>query len=190
MLLTGGRSRRMGRDKAAIPLAHGGASSTLARRTADLLRSIAEPVLEVGPGYSGLPAVREDPPGSGPLAATAAGWSALAELGWKDPVLVVATDLPLLTSGLLRWLADRAGDLSLVPVAADRVQPLCARYRWSDLAEAAKLVEAGRRSMADLLSVIDAVLIPEEEWVGPAGDARVLQDADTPADLRRLLDRT
>lgn len=177
----------MGRDKATITVESGGAPATLARRTAGLLRAVADPVVEVGPGSSGLPAVRESPPGSGPLAATAAGWSALVDLGWHGPALVVATDLPLLSSGLLAWLAAHPDDRSLVPVAADRVQPLCARYRSSDLARAAGLLSAGRRAMADLLAAIDPVLIRPEEWAGPAGGTAALEDADTPADLRRLV---
>ncbi|MST35182.1 NTP transferase domain-containing protein, partial [Acidimicrobiaceae bacterium USS-CC1] len=50
LLLTGGRSRRMGRDKAALVV--GG--RTLAQRTADLLRraGLGGPLLELGPGVS------------------------------------------------------------------------------------------------------------------------------------------
>lgn len=177
----------MGRDKASIPVPGTGPGTTLARRTAGLLRGVADPVVEVGPGHSGLPSVSEDPPGGGPLAAAAAGWRALVDLGWHGPVLVVATDLPLLSPGLLEWLAGHPAERAVVPVAGDRVQPLCARYRSSDLAHAADLVTAGRRAMSDLLAVIDPVLIPEQEWAGPAGGADALEDADTPADLRRLV---
>lgn len=186
MLLTGGRSRRMGRDKATIAVA-AGSPTTLAQRSAGLLRFLGGPLVEVGPGRSGLPAVQEDPPGGGPLAAVAAGWQALRDLGWHGPVLVVATDLPLLSPGLLEWLAGHPAARTVVPVAGDRVQPLCARYRFSDLGRAADLVASGRRAMSDLLAAVDPVLIPEEEWAGPAGGAAALEDVDTPADLRRLM---
>lgn len=56
LLLTGGASRRMGADKALLEI--GG--RRLADRGASVLAAVCHPVLEVGPGVSGLPAVRED----------------------------------------------------------------------------------------------------------------------------------
>ena len=47
--------------------------------------AVADPVIEVGPGWtSGLPYVREDPPGSGPLVALWAGVEALREMGERN----------------------------------------------------------------------------------------------------------
>ncbi len=77
ILLAGGRSQRMGRDKATLPW-HG---STLARRALGLLARVAEPpvVVVCAPGQE-LPAlpgwvqvVRDPEPGLGPLAGLAAG---------------------------------------------------------------------------------------------------------------------
>jgi molybdopterin-guanine dinucleotide biosynthesis protein A len=65
ILLTGGKSRRMGHDKSQLIVV----GSTLAVRTARLLRLVVETAVEVGPGVSGLPTTLEEPPGSGPLAA-------------------------------------------------------------------------------------------------------------------------
>src|SRR5579872_5975186 len=96
VLLTGGASTRMGRDKASITV--GG--DTLAGRTGRLLRRVADPCVEVGPGVSGLPAVREDPPGAGPLVAVSAGWDALGD-GAFSGALVVAADLPFVSERLL-----------------------------------------------------------------------------------------
>src|SRR5205807_1911161 len=69
LVLTGGTSSRMGRDKAALPV--GG--QTLAERVAGRLSGVVAPVLEVGPGRCGLPVAPEDRPGAGPLAALVAG---------------------------------------------------------------------------------------------------------------------
>jgi molybdenum cofactor guanylyltransferase len=183
LLLTGGASRRMGRPKATIP---GPDGQTLARRTAALLELEAAPALEMGPGFSGLPHVLEDPAGSGPLVAIACGWRALESAGWSGRVLVVATDLPRLTRGLLAWLARHPSPASLVPVSDGRPQPLCARYSVTDLRTAVDLVTTGARAMGALLDAIRPRLVDEEEWAPAAGDSGALADADTPSDLRFL----
>ncbi len=158
----------------------------MAARTAELLAAVCHPVVEIGPGRTPLPAVLEPHPGSGPLAAIAAGWAGLEAAGWTGPVLVVATDLPNLTLGLLRWLGDHPHPGSVVPVRSGRVQPLCARYSPADLEVARALVGAGRRSMGDLIGAVAPHLADEAEWSGPGGGLAVIDDVDTPADLTRL----
>jgi molybdenum cofactor guanylyltransferase len=192
LLLTGGASRRMGRNKAELVLSSRAGLSkeaegselldglTLAERTASLLANATTIAIEVGPGFSGLPHVCEAPPGSGPLAALVAGWAELGRLGYAGPVLVVATDLPRLTSGMLDWLARFRSNQSVVPVARGHLQPLCARYEASDLILATRLVAEGRRAMSDLLEAVDAVLAPEETWCEFSGDPLCLDDLDTP----------
>lgn len=195
LLLTGGASRRMGRNKAELVLSDRAGSSsdrdvsempgglTLAERTAGLLAAATTTAIEVGPGFSRLPHVCESPPGSGPLAALVAGWAELGRLGHAGPVLVVATDLPRLTSGMLDWLARFGSGRSVVPVARGRLQPLCARYEATDMVRATRLVEDGRRAMSDLLEAADALLAPEAMWGQFAGDPRCLDDVDTPNQL-------
>ena len=182
LLLTGGASRRMGRDKASLPLPGG---LTCARRTAGLLRLVTEPVLEVGPGASGLDAIRERPAGAGPLAAVAAGRAELRRRGHRGPALVVACDLPLLTAAVLRLLADHPGSGSVVPVVDGRPQPLCARFGAEALDAAAGLLRAGKRAMGCLLDVASVTWLAEDGWSGVA-DATAFGDVDTPADLDRL----
>jgi molybdopterin-guanine dinucleotide biosynthesis protein A len=184
LLLTGGASRRLGRDKAAILV--GGVP--LARRTAALLVEVAEPVIEVGPGYTGLAQVREVPAGAGPLAAMAAGWTALAAGGRPRAVLVVATDLPQLTGGLLALLASHPGVGCVVPVdRSGRPQTLCARYPAAALARSVRLVAAGRRAVRTLLDGEEVSWLPPDVWEPAAGRALALADLDTPDDLARLV---
>ncbi|MDE3206777.1 MAG: molybdenum cofactor guanylyltransferase [Acidobacteriota bacterium] len=188
MILTGGGSRRMGRDKAAIAWPDPD-SPTLAVRTATLLTAVCPTAVEVGPGHTELARVREAVPGGGPLAALVAGWRGLVAAGWTDPVLVVATDLPLLSEGLLRWLADFPDQRSVVPLAGGRVQPLCARYSPADLDLAARLLARGRRALLSLVEDLDAAHPDEAVWAAPAGHPAALDDADTPGDLTRMAGR-
>jgi molybdopterin-guanine dinucleotide biosynthesis protein A len=176
----------MGRDKATLVVGEG---APLAERTADLLLAVAAPVLEIGPGYTGLPRVQESPPGGGPLCALAAGWAGLKSLGWPDPasVLVVATDLPRLTAGLLTLLAGYPAIGPVVPLDRDkRSQPLCARYPMGALGLAAQLVEEGERSVRALLAGLNPTWVAPSVWQPAAGDPDALADVDTPADLTAL----
>lgn len=185
LLLTGGRSRRMGRDKALIEI--GGIS--MARRLADMLGEVAFPVVEVGPGYSGGWAARETPPGGGPLAAVAAGSSALDHLGHTGPALVLACDLPLVTVEALRLLAHWPGPNSVIPIVDGRAQPLCARWSTLDLRTAGKVLAAGERSLRHSPDRLGAVLLDETQWGKKVGrDA--FMDVDTPRDLADLIIHT
>ena len=180
ILLTGGSSTRMGRDKATIEV--GGAP--LARRLAEILAGVTSVAVEVGPGRSGLPAVTETPPGGGPLAAVVAGWRELTrQSGEKRATLVLASDLPDVPAALLDLLASQPGEVSAVPVRHDRLQPLCARWSVADLERAASQLAAGERSLRHVFGP-DAILMDQGAW-GSAAPGSALDDVDTPEDLAR-----
>lgn len=181
LLLTGGRSRRMGSDKAGLVV--GG--EPLGRRLGRLLASVADPVLEVGPGASGLEAVREDPPFGGPLAAVVAGWRGLGDRGHTGAVLVVACDLPLLDAPLITMLARWPAGGSVVPVLDGRRQLLSARWSPGDLDAATSAFAGGERALRAVPLGPGLVELGEGDF--PAGaPARGLADVDTPEDLARL----
>lgn len=171
----------MGRDKASLPLGE----ATCAERVGARLSHVVAPTLEVGPGRSGLSAVRENRPGEGPLSALAAGWEALDTMGHRGPVVVLACDLPLISAPLLRLLASHASSGSVVPVVDGRPQALCARFSAAALEHGARAAAAGWRSLAPLLDHGDVVWLEEPDWARVA-DRRTFTDVDTPADLARL----
>jgi molybdopterin-guanine dinucleotide biosynthesis protein A len=175
----------MGTDKALIEID----GRRLVDRAAALLSSVVDPVVEVGPGWSALPAVRENPPGSGPLAALAAGAAALRAAGHDGPVLVLAVDMPRVGPELLRFLAGRAGPATAVPRAGGHPQPMCARYGPDVLAAVDERLAAGGRSLRDLLETLAASgavsWVEPQEWEPVAGP-EAFADVDTPEDLRRL----
>jgi molybdopterin-guanine dinucleotide biosynthesis protein A len=169
----------MGSPKAAIWFR----GESLAGRTARLLESATHPVIEVGPGFTNLPAVRDPEPRQGPLAALVAGVEYLEAGGWDGAVVVVATDMPFLSPELVGWLAGHPGDRSVIPTDCGRPQVLCARYSRGDLEMAAGLARTGKRAMRDLLEAIDPVYAGPEEWMPVTGESRALTDVDTPAQL-------
>jgi len=186
VLLTGGLSRRMGVDKATIRIG----SETLATRAARVLAAVCDPVLEVGPGWSGLRAVADEPRGQGPRAALA---TAVSVLGATTPILLFGVDLPRVEVDLLELVAGWPGPESAVPMHAGIPQLCCARYGPAALA---LLAEPGpepgpeaepeaRRSLRSLLTHTGYSPIAEADWQRVAS-ADALDDVDTPQDLARL----
>lgn len=187
LLLTGGRSRRLGQDKAAVRLRLGGA--TLAEQAADVLGSVTAPTLEVGPGWTKLPVVTEGHKPQGPLVALAAG---AREVSGCAAILVLACDMPLVSVALLRWLVDHPRPGTVVPLTGHppTPQPLCARWAADDVGRADGLVAAGERSLKALLAASSVTYVPPEEWLPHAGAvaAAAFEDVDTPAALARMRD--
>jgi molybdopterin-guanine dinucleotide biosynthesis protein A len=180
ILLTGGRSRRLGTDKATLTVD----GETLTVRAGRRLAAVCAPVVELGDGGSGLPSLRETPAGAGPLAALAAAGAYLRERGHGGPALVLAVDLPDVDVPLLELLRDWPGEPTAVPMRNGRLQLVCARYGGDALLAAQSLVTGGVSSLHALLDVVEHDVIDEAEWhrVAPAA---ALADVDTPADARR-----
>jgi molybdopterin-guanine dinucleotide biosynthesis protein A len=181
LLLTGGASRRLGVDKATLVLD----GETLAQRAAGRLASVCDPVLEVGTGVTRLQHAREEPAGSGPLAALVAGTEALGSLGHTGAAVLLAVDLPNVDVPLLELLRDWDGLPTVVPEAGGRLQPVCARYGPDALRVAAALVRDGARALHGLLDVVEYDIVPMPMWrtVAPS-DAFV--DIDTRDDADRV----
>ena len=177
IVLTGGSSRRLGVDKATLTL--GG--ETLAARAARLLSVICQHLVEVGPGASGLPAVRENPPGSGPLRALVAGVAALSATRPVESVVLLACDLPNVAP-VLHALAASSGDQVVVPLdESGRRQYVCARYGPDALARAAVFAATGEQSLRALFDAIGPSGVVEIDGFAPG----VFADIDVPADAQR-----
>jgi molybdopterin-guanine dinucleotide biosynthesis protein A len=180
IVLTGGKSARMGRDKASLEW--GG--STLARRTADLLARVCHPVIVAGipvlHGQYGYPVIEDEPGASGPLAGVVAALRR-SRAEWN---VVVACDMPGLTQEFLADLIRRARNSDadcIVPVAPlGRMHPLCAAYRLPTLEPLAAALRDGTRKMRDALESIRC-----EQWA--VDDARPLCNVNTPEDWREFL---
>lgn len=178
LLLTGGASRRFGRDKALLPVD----GTPAAVRLADVLSSVVSPAREVGPGRTSLARVRESSP-EGPLVAVAAGVAALRADGFDGGAVVLACDLPLVDAALVRYLAGFDG--TAVPVVDGRPQSLCARYSAAALDTAVALVASGERRMSALVDAGPVTWLGEDDW-GAVATGRTFADVDTPADAAAL----
>lgn len=181
LLLTGGKSRRMGVDKATLRFDGELISSRLAR----LLSAYTDPTLEVGPGYSSLVSVREELSGQGPMYALGAGWEALRQRGVVGSVLVLACDMPIVAGEFIQWLASHPNSNSVIPLLDAKPQPLCARWSVNDLAKISEALRKGVRSFKTLYQSIDALYVDTEDWAH-LGISVGLSDIDSQDDIERL----
>ncbi|MEW6754355.1 MAG: molybdenum cofactor guanylyltransferase [Candidatus Latescibacterota bacterium] len=180
-ILVGGQSRRMGQDKAGMRL---GDRTLLEHVLAAAAPLSAERLLVAGQAGAGtdagLPVCVDLYPQAGPL-----GGLCTALAGARaGRVLLLACDLPLLTTPLLGHLVDcLGGHEALVPHDADGLHPLCAVYRRSCLETARQVLSTGGRRMTDLLGRLDVRYLERKDWghLDPSGHA--LFNANTPADL-------
>jgi molybdopterin-guanine dinucleotide biosynthesis protein A len=183
-VLAGGASRRMGRDKATMPV--GGVE--LAAIALAAAARVAHPVVLVAPdGHParGLAARAVADPGQGPLAALAAALEALD----AEHVLVLAGDHPGLRVELLAHLVALAAAAHAEAVACrrgPRLEPLVAVYRRAPALAAARarLADpAGDRSLLGLLAGLRTLVVEEPRWRPLDPDGRSFVDLDDPADV-------
>jgi molybdopterin-guanine dinucleotide biosynthesis protein A len=181
ILLTGGTSSRMGRDKATLAID----GVTLAARSAELLEPLVALAVEVGDGVSRLSAIREVPAGAGPLSAILAGYAELRRLGLDRGAacLILACDLPWISASVLARLAAWPGDQSVLPIIDAKAQPLCARWSSQDLAAATAAFASGEQSLRRFPDRRRAILADEKIW---GDESAAFTDVDSPEDLRRL----
>ena len=183
LVLSGGRSRRFGRDKAGLEI--GG--RTLLARTVGLVEACCERTfVSIRPEQADdelrrqYAVIVDDPDAGGPAAGLLAAHARYPDAAW----LVVACDLPLLDDASIRQLVvarrpDRAATGFRNP-ARGFPEPLCAIWEPATLAGLCKRAESGQSpSPRDLLAGSDTQLID-------AVDSRVLENLNTQADFERL----
>jgi len=156
-ILAGGASTRMGTDKSLLLLD----GQTFSQRIANSLLEVAGQVTIVGRGSEDplLKSAADVYPQWGALGGVHAALAA-ARTEWA---LVVACDLPFVTAGLFRRLADlRQNHEAVVPIQKDgRPQPLCSLYRIDPcLGRAQELIIAGKRRPLDLLKSVKTCWLP------------------------------
>lgn len=178
VVLAGGASRRMGRDKALLLIDGEPMVARVARRIATLCDDV---VVASGDGRRLgqllWPQVADRHPGAGPLAGIVAGLAAA-----RHPlVAVVAGDMPDASPEVLQLLAERwGGEPAIVPQFAGRVEPLHAVYAASSGAAMAARLDAGLRSVQGALAALGAVVV-DAAALDPT--LRFLRNLNDPADL-------
>lgn len=176
-VLAGGLGKRIGGDKGMVELV----GRPLLGYPIAALRSVLGEVVIVARAETALPAevTRETPVWTEPDAAArhpACGVAHALRCSAGRAVLVVAGDMPLLTSELVRALAfaETGGAPALVPRAGGILQPLCARYEPAALPGLETFADGAR--MTDLVAALGPAVL---EWP----DERPFLSVNAPEDV-------
>ena len=195
IVLAGGRSERMGRDKAWVelagrPLVQWVLDALL--RTTDLQMIVAREVGKLD--TLAVPVVEDRFEVRGPLTGIHAGLKA-AE---TDLCVVVACDLPLVRPELLALLIDLVGlSHAVVPYVGEEtlptidpsapardagLQPLLASYRRACVDPLEDLLRQGPFPTPALVSMLEARILKPKDWRRVDPDGRSFVNVNTPED--------
>lgn len=191
VVLAGGRGSRLGgTDKAAIPLR---GARLVDRVSSAAKRAGAGRIVVVGPGHTAAPgctAVREDPPGSGPLAAVAAAlpsidaaWTMLLPCDLRHPDAVCGALLEALPEILPSGLAQGAEPLDGILLRDEH-----GRRQWLAGVYSTEALRRGALALGDDLVGLPLRLLLEGARLREieAADG-ITADIDTPEDLARAI---
>jgi molybdopterin-guanine dinucleotide biosynthesis protein A len=185
VILAGGQSRRMGRDKLRLPYGN----ETFLQRAARLYAGCFDKVcLSVGDGEryadAGIERIEDIFRGCGPMAGLHA---ALAKTG-ADGIFLLAADLPFANPEAARFLTrrGRGHDACIIRTDAGHYEPLFGYYAKSMLPRAQKALEAGNYAMAALYEGADVRFVAASE-LGDLWRENMLRNINSPEDYEKAL---
>jgi molybdenum cofactor guanylyltransferase len=187
IILAGGKSTRLGRDKASEMLL----DRPLLQHVLDRLVGLVDECVVVHARGQALPPLEPDIdvvlaedvyPEVGPLGGIYTGLGAMS----APHGLVVACDMPLLQAALLRHLLQLSdGCEAVVPLNGGRPEPLCAVYRAGCRPVVQAQIDAGRLRASDLPGLLRTRYVQENEWRAFDQDGLSFQNVNRQEDLDR-----
>jgi molybdenum cofactor guanylyltransferase len=183
-ILAGGKSTRMGRDKAFVNID----GRPLLQHALELARSVTADVRIVGSNekFSAYAPIVEDVfRDCGPLG----GIHAALRASTTELSLILAVDMPFVTTEFLQYLIDVASESREAAVTVPRtdhgMQPLCAVYRREFAHEAEKALHAGRYKIDPLFNQVTTRVIQPEELQARGFSDCLFRNLNAPEDISR-----
>lgn len=179
-VLAGGKSSRMGSDKAFLEFD----GETLLLRAMNVARTACDKVAIVGDPKKFAQygtTVADIFPGCGPLG----GIHAALVSSNADFNLMLAVDMPFVSPELLRFLftaAEGSNARITVPRTGNGLQPLCAIYRREFVADAEAALRTGRYKIDALFSRMPTHVIEESTLAAAGFSAHTFFNVNTPDD--------
>lgn len=178
VILAGGTSSRMGRNKALLKIDGERIIARVYRTLATMFHEVVI-VTNTPEEYDFLPCrkVADIHPGAGSIAGLQAGLAASR----TERIFVAACDMPFLSPDLIRLLCCTGGTSdATVPLNGEGLrEPLHALYNRSTLNAIQAAISNGDKSILHLLDSIDTRLVPQEEFGSIAGALESFRNLNT-----------
>lgn len=184
VILAGGKSSRMGRNKALLPYNGTPLIESVYRVMAELFEKVA--IVTNSPDeYAFLPCpkIPDIHVGKGSIAGIHAG------LAWspEERLFVVGCDMPFLEKELIRHLAAlSAGESGVVPCTPGGLEPLHAIYAKRLLPLLDEALTSDRKRIIDLVDLMGARVVPAGEIAAVSPLFRSFINLNTPEDFNAL----
>ncbi len=179
IIMAGGDSKRMGRDKANVTLGEKTLLQTVAATMQQLFSHVIVSVRHPRAGIN-LPQVCDEQPDGGPLAGLVASMGQITT-SWA---FMVACDMPFVVPEVVDLLAGyRNRHQAVVPVVHGHPQPLAAFYAVSCLAPLRASLAAQQKGLCGVLKQLDVRYVGETEMRVTDPHLRSFFDLDTPQDV-------
>lgn len=180
-IMAGGKSRRMGRDKAWLDVGDG---RPIVRRVIDVLSAVADEVFLVANDerYTtlGLRVVPDRFAAGGVLGGIATGVGAATH----ERVLVAACDMPFLRPEVFRLLVERSdGYDAVVPRIGDEYEALHALYTKMCLPPMERALGAGKMRVLSFFGDVRLRVLEADELRTVDPDLRSFTNVNTPEEL-------
>ncbi len=183
VILAGGKSRRMGVDKAFLAI---GREAMIERVSIELAKVFDEVLISGGSEDAGRRLDLETIPdliiGGGPLS----GIHASLKRASYEKCLFVACDMPFVNSGLARFMVEQSeGYDAVVPQHGVFYQPLFAVYSKGCIQTIEKLLVSRKYKISDFYSYIRVNFIKEKYLKAFADIDTMFFNVNTPIDLEK-----
>jgi molybdopterin-guanine dinucleotide biosynthesis protein A len=201
VVLCGGRSSRMGRPKAWLPV---GGELMLQRVVGVVSEAVGPVVVVAAPGQdvpplpAGVRVVRDEVDGRGPLGGLAAGLAALS--GECERAYLSGCDVPLLRSGFVRrvvtplspggrGVGGEGGQITM-PRIAGRLHPLAAAYSLDVLPVVLAQLAADDLRMTRLAELVPTRFLTEADFADVDPELESLRNVNTWAEYEKIKSAT
>ena len=183
IILTGGGSRRMGRDKAMLPIGE----STMLQYLIDKYSAMGAVAVSTNSAgrfpFVGAMEIVDRFPDMGPMNGIVSAFYESEE----ELYFMTGTDLPFGDIALVKRLVELMGssDACIMRRGKKGFEPLFAIYRRSCGEKAAKLLSEGKKSLMDLLDIIDVRYVESAELAEFDLD-KILMNVNTPEEFEEM----